>query len=201
MTGSSGKAFNMQTGCGIFFALFWTAFASIFVILGLTTGELAPFLIGSLFVLIGLALLGWFLLSLFTRYLVGQPKLEISNQTLRVGEPFTVSYAHTFPRAITLEFIRTQLIFRETATYQRGTKTKTVTHERVIDEFEEPGTSYRARAKIRQTYNFRIPPDGMHSLKVRRNKLEWFITFQMGVAKLPDFKDEYELDVLPELMR
>jgi hypothetical protein len=44
-----------------------------------------------------------------------------------------------------------------------------------------------------------IPADGMHSLDVRRNKLKWIVKIQMKIPRLPDFIEEYELTVLPEM--
>jgi hypothetical protein len=44
-----------------------------------------------------------------------------------------------------------------------------------------------------------IPPDGMHSLAVRRNTLEWVVRLRATIPRLPDFIEEIQLNVLPEL--
>jgi len=181
------------------FALFWTAFSSIFLVIGLREEELVFTLVGGLFVLIGVALLIWALLTFYSRMRLGKPDIQISETTLRVGAPFTVSYFHTFPRSVELEGIRVKLIFRETATYQQGTDTTTVTHDEVIEEFSEPGGRFNSGMMVQQAYQMHIPRTSMHTLKVRRNQLQWFVRFEIGVPRLPDYVDEYELDVLPAM--
>lgn len=196
------RTFNMnQPGCLFLFGLFWVGFSSIFVIIGLTQDNIAFALFGLLFVLVGVGILGFALFSYYTRFRIGRPEITISEQTLRVGESFTVSYLHSFNRNVQVDGIRVALIFKETATYQRGTDTTTVTHDHIIAEFEEPGGRFQAGHLIQQSYDLQIPPTGMHTLKVRRNKLEWFVRFQMNVPKLPDLVEQFELDVLPVLMR
>ena len=190
-----------QPGCLLLFGLFWAAFSSIFVIVGITQRDLIFTIVGSLFTLIGVAIIIFALFAYYARFRVGKPEIIISNQTLRVGEPFTVSFFHRFNRPVEVQRILLQLIFRETATYQQGTDTRTVTHNHVIETFEEPGGHFQAGSMIQQAYDLQIPADGMHTLKVRRNKLEWFVRFQIAVPKLPDVVEEYELDVLPALMR
>ncbi len=198
----STQTFNMnKPGCLFLFGLFWVGFSTIFVIIGLTQDNIAFAIFGLLFVLVGVGMLIFALFSYYTRFRIGQPEITISEQTLRVGEPFTVSYFHSFNRSVQVDSIRVTLLFKETATYQRGTDTTTVTHDHVITEFEEPGAQFQAGHLIQQSYDFQIPPTGMHTLKVRRNKLEWFIRFQMKVPRLPDLVEQFELDVLPALMR
>jgi hypothetical protein len=198
---SSSRPFNFsQPGCLLLFGLFWTAFSSIFIVLGLTDGNTIPIIFGGAFALIGIGIVSYAALSYYTRFRIGKPEITISEQMLRVGEPFTVSYFHSFNRSANIEGIRVELIFRETATYQRGTDTKTVTHNHMIAEFEEPGGHFQAGHLIQQNYDLQIPPDGMHTLKVRRNKLEWFVRFVMKVPKLPDFVEQFELEVVPVLM-
>ncbi len=190
-----------QTGCLLLFGLAWTAFSAIFVFVGLGTEDRTFVIIGSIFVLIGIALTIWGGLSYYTRFRVGKPEITISEQMLRVGQPFTVSYFHSFKSGVQIDGIRLELVFRETATYQQGTDTKTVTHNHIIAEFEEPGGQFQAGHLIQQSYNLQIPPDGMHTLKVRRNKLEWFVRFVMNVPRLPDFVEQFELEVVPVMMR
>jgi hypothetical protein len=42
-----------------------------------------------------------------------------------------------------------------------------------------------------------IPYNGMHSLEVRRNKLEWFVIFELDIPRLPNFTEQIKLTVLP----
>jgi len=195
---SSSSSFT-RPGCLIGFALLWLAISFPIFIVAVSSGETAGILIGGLFVLIGVAFMGYALLNLYTRTRIGKPEIVLSNTTLRVGEKFTMSYLHTFKRAVTIGEIRVQLIFRETATYQQGTDTRTVTHDHMIDERTEPGRSFQAGNLINQTYEFQIPVDGMHNLDVRRNKLQWILIMKMSVPRLPDFVEQIDLTVVPEL--
>lgn len=191
----------MRQGCLLFFGLFWTGFSSIFLIVGLVNGEWAFIGIGGLFVLIGLVILGYGLMQLLTRYLVGKPEITLSNQhQLRVGEKLTVTWHHSFRRSVTVEKLQVQLILREIATYQQGTDTKTVTYNDVIDVYEEPGYDYSGGEMIQGGYDFVIPTNSMHTFKVRRNEIKWILQFKLDVANLPDYVDEYELTVLPQMV-
>ncbi|MCA9934911.1 MAG: hypothetical protein H6662_11065 [Ardenticatenaceae bacterium] len=188
-----------RPGCFAAFAVFWLAISLPIFLIALRDGEMTGILIGGLFVAIGVAILGYALLVAYTRARIGKPEILLSNTTLRVGETFTVSYLHTFKRDVTVGEIHLQLIFRETATYQQGTDTRTVTHDHMIDERTEPGGSFQAGSLINQTYEFQIPPDGMHNLDVRRNKLQWILRMKMSVPRLPDFVEQIDLDVVPEM--
>lgn len=190
-----------SSGCLVLFGLFWIAFSSIFLITGIGNGDVVFSIFGGVFVLIGVAMLAWGGMSYYTRFRVGKPEITISEQMLRVGETFTVDIFHSFKSNIQVENIRLQLLFRETATYQQGTDTRTVTHNHVIADFEEPGGHYQSGHLFQQSYSLQIPPDSMHTLKVRRNKLEWFVRFSMKVPRLPDFNEEYELEVVPVMIK
>ncbi len=192
---------RQKPGCLIGFALFWIAFSTVFVIICLTQDEITFAIIGSIFLLVGFLLLLYALLVMVIRARVGTPEFLISKETLKVGEPFNISYYHSFKRKVRVNRILIQLYFRETATYQQGTDTKTVRHQEMIEEFEEPGGDFRAGSMIQNSFDVQIPPDGMHTLKVQRNQLQWFVKFQMEIPRLPDFVNEYELEVLPALYR
>ncbi len=187
-------------GCLIIFGLVWLAFTIPFLIIMLYAGpEIVGLLVGGLFVLVGLAFVLAGALIQFTRARIGRPQITLSEPVLRVGQTFTASYLHTFSRDVEIGDIRLQLVFRETATYQQGTDTRTVTHDHVISEHVAPGGSFRAGSLINQSYEFQIPPDGMHNLDVRRNRLQWYLIMKMSVPRLPDFVEEIELNVLPEM--
>lgn len=198
--GKSGQMSASRPGCLLGFALFWISFSSIFVFIGLTTEAGIIFtLVGLLFVAAGLAMLLYALMAYFTRYKVGKPNFVLSQTTLRVGDQLAFSVSHTFPRSVAIDRICTNLIFREKATYQQGTDTKTVTHDHIITSVEEPGRQFQAGQIFSQSYNFLIPPDSMHTLKVRRNELTWHLKFEAEISKLPNFIEEFELNVVPEI--
>lgn len=190
-----------KSGCLLLFGLFWIAFSAIFVAVGIGNEDTSFIIFGSVFVLIGVAIFLFGALSYYTRLRIGKPEITISEQMLRVGDSFTVNFFHTFKSNVQVEAIRLELVFRETATYQQGTDTRTVTHNHIIAEFEEPGGHFQAGHLIQKNYELQIPPDGMHTLKVRRNNLEWFVHFSMKIPRLPDFSEEYELEVVPVMAK
>ncbi|MCA9973329.1 MAG: hypothetical protein KC425_24085 [Anaerolineales bacterium] len=187
-----------QPGCQVLVALFWIAFSSVFVVIGVTQAQLPFTIFGGAFMAIGVIFLAYALLAMLTRARIGRPELTISALRLRVGESFTVSLVNTFARSITVDELLIQLVFRETAVYQRGTDTETVRHEEIVGELRRPGRPYAAGHILAETQAFQIPPDAMHTLKVRRNRLEWFLRVRMTVPRLPDFVEERELEVVPE---
>jgi hypothetical protein len=201
MSSTSQTANLNRPGCRLLFGLFWIAFSSIFLVIGLTQEDNTFAIFGLIFVLIGVGLLLFGLLSYYSRFRIGQPEITISEKMLRVGENFSVSVSHQFKRSVQIETIQLELQFRETAVYQRGTDTTTVVHNHSIALFEEPGGQFQAGHIIQKNYDLQIPVLAMHSLKVRRNKLEWFVRFVVSVPRLPDLIEEIELEVVPVLAR
>ncbi|HRQ39829.1 MAG TPA: hypothetical protein PLD25_18130 [Chloroflexota bacterium] len=199
----TNKSISLNSRNGVvflgIFGIFWTCCSLTIMIPALLDRQYAGVLFSALFVLPGLIMLGYAATIYYSRARVGKPDITISNSNLRVGEQFTVNLMHTFKRNVQLESIVVQLVFKETATYQQGTDTRTVTHEDIYENFELPGGEYMAGQYIQETFTMQIPPDAMHTLKVRRNRLEWFVRVKADIAKLPDYVDEYELTVLPEL--
>lgn len=196
----SGPVTVRTHGCLLGFGLFWTAFSLFFLFLMLgNEPNVFGVLFISLFILIGLGMTGFGLMSYYTRFKVGKPEFVLSQTELRVGEEFNFSFQHTFPRSVHINWMKTRLIFRETATYQQGTDTTTVTHDHVMDEYEEPGADFKAGHMIGKAYSFQIPPDAMHTLKVKRNNLQWFLYFEADISSLPNFVEQFELTVLPEM--
>lgn len=203
MTQKAQKSRN--SGCSryflILFGIGWASFSSIFLVTGIVQEEWVFAGIGGLFVLIGLAIMIGGLLTLFSRFLVGEPEIMLSKQhDLAVGETIRINYTHSFRRRVLIEKLSINLIFREKATYQQGTDTKTVTYNDIIDFYEEPGHHYESGELIQGSHEFQIPVHGMHTLKVRRNELTWILQFKLEVANLPDYVDEYELTVLPQVL-
>ncbi len=197
------QTFRLNSRNGIlflaFFGAFWTLCSLTSFVPGLLSQEPLAILFGCLFMVPGLLMLGYASSVYYSRARLGRPEVLISNTTLCVGETFSLTLMHTFKRDVQLDKIQVQLVFRETATYQQGTDTRTVTHNEVVEHYELPGGHYRAGHSLQEAYTMQIPADGMHTLNVRRNQLQWFVRVEAAVPKLPDYVDEYELTVLPEL--
>lgn len=183
----------------VIFGLFWTCCSLFAIVPALLNGELFGILFAVIFLVPGLLILGYAATVYYSRSRLGKPDVTLSNSTLRVGESFTVNLLHTFKSDVQIDRLEVQLVFRETATYQQGTDTRTVTHEDIYENYELPGGQYQSGQFIQETYTMQIPPDAMHTLNVRRNRLQWFVRVRAAIPKLPDYVDEYELTVLPEI--
>ena len=77
--------------------------------------------------------------------------------------------------------------------------TVTVTHEHLVQEYEEPPRRFQAGEALTQQRQFQVPRQGMHSFSANRNKLEWFIRARVEMNGWPDFIEEYPLSVQPRL--
>ena len=163
------------------------------------SGSFMPFIFLGIFGLFIVLLVVWRLAIAYTRRRMGVPDITISKESLQVGEAFTVNFHHTFNNDITVENITIQLIYKETATYKQGTDTRTVTHEEIYESFDLPGGHYRAGHMVSDVFDMQIPADGMHTLKVRRNQIQWFVRVEAVIPKMVDFVEERELLVVPEL--
>lgn len=197
----STRSVNMnKPGCSLGFAVAWTLFSCA---IGALVISNEPNLFGvlfiSLFVIIGIILMIYAGMSYYTRFKIGKPVFNISHTEARLGDEITFSFNHTFPRNVNINWMKTHFILRETATYQRGTDTVTLTENNIIDEQEEPGFNFQNGQILSKAYTFTIPEDSMHTLKVRNNALQWFIKFEADISSLPNFVEEFEILVLPEV--
>lgn len=136
----------------------------------------------------------------YTKRRVGKPEITFSKTAVSVGETFTVDFHNTFNSDVNFENFIIKLIFKETATYQQGTNTRTVYHEEVVEEVNELGGNYSKGSFLSKQVDFKIPNDGMHTLSVKRNSLRWLVKFELDIPKLANFSEEREIQVLPQLV-
>jgi hypothetical protein len=201
MTTHKSVSINSRTGIAVlaFIGVMWTCCSLVVTVPMALNEEWTGVLFSLCFVIPGLLILAYAATIYYSRARIGKPEVLISNTNLSVGEQFTVNLMHTFKRNVQIDRLEVQLIFKETATYQQGTDTRTVIHEDVYENFELPSGQYQAGQTIQDTYTMQIPADAMHTLNVRRNQLQWFVRVRASIPKLPDYVDEYELMVRPEL--
>jgi hypothetical protein len=152
-----------------------------------------------IFVAIGVALMVWVGRPIVARWRVSHPEITLDKTAYRVGDSFHVVYQQRFKRAADVEHMNLKLLLRETATYQRGTDTYTVRHEDVIEEHEFPSGHINSNSVVRQNLSWQIPRDGMHTFLASRNKIEWFLSVEVEISGWPDYEQEYEVKVLPEV--
>jgi hypothetical protein len=205
---------NLGRGCLIAFGLFWTLFSCSFTIIPLlimatafgSENDLSSFVFLGIFALfslpfdlvgIGLIVVGIRPLIAGTRF--SQPEITISTTTPRVGETIGFRYYQTLSHSTNVEQIKFKLVFRETATYRSGKHTHTVTQSTVVQEFTYPARQYEPGESINVSRELTIPADAMHTFVGTHNKLRWFIVPEIKIQNWPDYAEEYEIKVVPEV--
>jgi hypothetical protein len=157
------------------------------------------FFIG-IFVLVGLIFLVVGIIPMFARTRISAPEVSISNANLRSGESFALSYQQNFKSGVDVEKLMVQLLLRESATYRRGTDTVTVTHDHVLQTFEEPARHFDGGQQFVQNFRWEIPRGAMHSFQASRNKLYWIVKVKVDMKGWPDYDEEFGLTVRPEVL-
>jgi hypothetical protein len=127
-------------------------------------------------------------------------ELIISKDTLRVGESFRATYRQAFKFDADVDKVLIQFVLRETATYRRGTNTYTAVHNHTHFEQTYPGRHYQSGQLFEDSLELQIPTDGTHTFVATRNKLQWFIHVEVDFSKWPDYKEDFEIKVLPEMV-
>jgi len=194
-SGDSGQ------GCGISFALLWIGFSLFLTLIVWNSQGFPDLLFPLVFVGIGVILL----VGMLWRYLAGvkvvQPNISVSKDTLRIGESFNVIYEQEFRQVTETQSLTIQLIFRESATYTRGTDTRTDKHDTVLGSFEDSGGRFERGEIFSHDCSFTIPDNAMHTFVADKNKLQWFVSIHIDILNWPDLHEEYEIFVLPDRMR
>lgn len=217
----SGNYRSWQTGCLGFFGLVFIVGGLAAIVIPAWAGDLVRFengqlrlgdgdLISMLAVAgcvglplggVGLLMIGAAVRTMLARARVAAPAVAVSTTTPRVGEIFTVDYQQTYRVATNVQLIRMSLILRESATYQRGTDSVTVTHDHFVQTYDLPPRQFSAGETFQDRRQFQIPPLGMHSFAANRNKLNWFLKVTVQIPGWPDFEDEFGLTVPPAVAR
>ena len=203
-------------GCLTIFAVVWTVgsclpwVAMAVPIAGvLLTGEpdilatvlsLAGMLVFTVpFFLLGVGLLVWSLWPVIVGLKVSRPEISVSSDAVRPGDTVSFIYSQTFKSAAEVKQASFQLVMRETAIYTRGTDTYTVHHEYPLQRYDVPPRSFQAGETWHDRREWQIPAEAMHTLDYPRNRLRWLVAVRVVIGGWPDFKEEYEIRVLPEV--
>jgi hypothetical protein len=151
-----------------------------------------PALFLSIFVLIGLVLLGAVGHALLG---LGNPRLRltVNRSALRAGDRLELEWlcsgdpSRVRSLTITLEGY-------EEATYRRGTDTVTDTHvfARIpVKSFDDPQDLFSGRTSIA------ITADATPTFIADNNKVRWRLCVHGAIPRWPDISDDYELTILP----
>jgi hypothetical protein len=187
---TSNKSSKVGRGCLLAFGIAWTLFS---LLLTLAIGAF-----GLIFLAIGLVIIGVGLAPVLAGMKVPPPELSISQQAARVGETFTVAYRQTFKKPVTVTRITLEWVFRETATYRRGTDTITDTHENRLDGVQHPSQTFAAGDVFTEERRFTVPTNGIHTFVSSNNTLRYFVRLRVELPGWPDVREEHEIRVLPQ---
>lgn len=138
---------------------------------------------------------GYAIYKYMETFYVTKPDINFNPPHPKLGETVTMSYRQSFKRSARVKRIDMQVVFRETAKYQVGTDTRTVTHELVVDEFGYPGQHFTAGQILSDSWQFKIPPNGMHSFRCDHNWLRWYVKVSVEIEGWIGLKREYEVNV------
>jgi hypothetical protein len=193
----SGQVNPLFVGLGFLVVSLWLVVGG-----GFQLGPASPSMTAVLFTAVGLGLIAWGLRPVVARMRVGAADVSISSTPLRVGEEFSVSHRQEWKRAADVNRVLFQLVLRETVRYTVGTETETDTHDNVVQQVESPARHFGPGEMINDRHTFRIPETGMHTFTPSGdNRIEWLVKVCIEMPRWPDFTQEYEITVLPELAR
>jgi hypothetical protein len=188
----------------IVFGVAWTVVAGAFICMPMETlftrpleGELGLMLLLAIFPAIGLVLIAIGIYPRIAWLRVSRPEITIDKTALAVGESFTVGYSQNFKRRSEVRGIQLSLVMRETAYHHAGKNSHTYHHEETIAQYDHPGQTYEADDALTFSQTIGIPKSGMHTFRAMHNSIDWELRVKVDVAGWPDYRDTFDLQVLP----
>jgi len=155
-----------------------------------------PLMCGGPIIFAGIVIGGY---SLLMSTLIGIPQTLMSTVALKRGDDLQIHYSQPIKRSITLKSMGFFLILRESATYDQGTNTVTVTHDHIIDQVIDFDVAISPDTGIDRQLTFTVPDDAMHTFEVTRNSLQWYVRVHLDIPNFPDYHKEYKVKVLAEV--
>ena len=190
---ASGSTATQAFTFGCFTAV-WLAISSVFVIIGVGTGELPAIIFGMLFVGIGLALLVPLVRTARIAGAWGNATVVIDHWPLLMGESASCWFSQSDRNGTApAESVTATLTLRESATYRSGTDTRTATEDVVslplsVAAHDRDGTPGF-------TMSFQIPQDGPPTIQLPRNRVEWLLLITATRTGVPDAESVFGVRV------
>ena len=179
----------------------WVGFLFLSVFPNLDDNGFTPFVIFPLFCigpfLIMVGTIGGYRLLMST--LVGVPQTLMSTVVLKRGDELEIHYRQAIKRNVTLKSMAFSLVLQESATYDQGSSTVTVTHDHVIAQDLDEVVVISSETGIDRKLTFTIPDDAMHTFEAYRNSLQWYVKVNFDIPNFPDYKKDYKIKVLAEV--
>jgi hypothetical protein len=184
----------------IFMAIFgvlWNGIVAVFVIMTIRDwqkdqSDVCSTLFLIPFVVIGLVVIGVMIHTLLATF-NPRARVTLSNGAPRLGETVKLSW-EMIGSAHRIQRLRVRIEAREQATYRRGTRTYTDRH---VFYVQSPVDTTRPIDVVRGQATIQIPRDTMHSWSTSSNSIVWELIVHGEIARWPDVKETYTLDVRP----
>ena len=185
----------------------WTFLLPPLIIAGILSLILCIFLLGTLGWSIILPILGVVFAvagySFFRRWKVYSTlhpgELFVQQWPLRRNETVRVRYVRLIKSSVMVQSISARVECMESATYQQGTDTRTVTETRYTQELESVQQKIDPE-RIEADWELAIPADQPPSLEVYRNHIRWSIVVSLTFAGIPADDSTFQLLVGPEVL-
>lgn len=181
--------------------LFWNGIVSgfaVFAISGHLAGDpdwvMTAFLIP--FVLVGIALIYYFVRRLLIATGIGPTLVEISDHPLYPGGRYQIFLSQS--GRLRLNALEMVLVCEEEATFRHGTDTRTETRCVVRQPlFRREGFEIHRGEPFENLCEFEVPAAAMHSFKSDHNEVNWKIVVRGDVAGWPDYERCFPIVVHP----
>lgn len=176
----------------LLFALVWNGIVGSVWVASWNSGRTLPGVFLSIFLVIGLVVLGSAIWKLM-QAAAPRPLLRACSHPVSVGEILELRWQFK-QSSSSVERMALTLVGREEATYRRGTDS--VTDKRVfmrLPIFEATGWAKIASGAVK----IQIPPNTMHSFASSSNRIVWVIELQETISNWPDVNCEYAITVAP----
>lgn len=190
---------NTQAGCALAFGVIWTLF-SIAITIPMAHASPLTSLVGLLFVSIGIGITWSGVKPILAAQKIGAAAVVLSSEAPRIGEQFLVDYTQTTKSSVSVLDHTITLIFRESATYTRGTDTTTVTDDITVNQISYGPMTLRPGEVNQRRWEIQIPPNAMHSFEGRKNALRWVLQTKIQMAGWPAYEEEFVFTVAPVSM-
>ncbi len=128
------------------------------------------------------------------------PHIYADSTMLHRDMPLELDYRQHFKKDTEIVVLKAQLVLREWVRYTQGTSTYTDTREIVFDEDWIDHQPISAGQNYHHKFRLRVPADAMHTWdNASNNKLTWHIKVDLDLPGWVDYRNAYEVTVLPEV--
>jgi hypothetical protein len=177
-------------------ALLWNGITVPAFIGVLDDGEWVAVAFLSIFVALGLGLMGAVVHRLLRMFLLGTTRVEISAEPVLPGA--RVRFAFEQEGQFTAESALVRLVCVEWVQYRVGTSMRTDEHRLLeLPLVTAAGVHVSAGNPLLLRGEFQIPEDAMHSFESPNNRVRWQLEAEVTIPGRPDVKDKFPFRVLP----